>query len=61
MKKVRDMSEHENGTASVAEFVGPDTGASVDKIRDILFGTQIKNYEHDLPASKRTWSARRWS
>ncbi len=27
------------------EAAGPETGASVDKIRDILFGSQIKNYE----------------
>lgn len=28
-----------------AEIAGPDSGASVEKIRDILFGSQIKNYE----------------
>jgi len=27
------------------EMPGPDSGASVDRIRDILFGSQIKNYE----------------
>jgi chromosome segregation ATPase len=27
------------------ETAGPDSGASVDRIRDILFGSQIKNYE----------------
>src|SRR5271168_3281561 len=30
---------------TAAEIAGPDSGASVDKIRDILFGSQIKNYE----------------
>jgi len=30
---------------SALEMPGPDSGASVDKIRDILFGSQIKNYE----------------
>jgi hypothetical protein len=28
-----------------AETTDPESGASVDKIRDILFGSQIKNYE----------------
>lgn len=30
---------------TAVEMPGPDSGASVDKIRDILFGSQIKNYE----------------
>jgi hypothetical protein len=30
---------------TAVEVTGPDSGASVEKIRDILFGSQIKNYE----------------
>jgi hypothetical protein len=37
--------EQEDVNHAVAEVAGPDSGASVDKIRDILFGSQIKNYE----------------
>jgi chromosome segregation ATPase len=37
------MSESEHNHAN--EATGMESGASVDKIRDILFGTQIKNYE----------------
>jgi hypothetical protein len=38
--------EETNHTAhSAIDIAGPDPGASVDKIRDILFGSQIKNYE----------------
>jgi chromosome segregation ATPase len=39
------MSDSESNDQMIAEVAGPDTGASVDKIRDILFGSQIKNYE----------------
>jgi len=39
------MSDSESNDHMIAEAAGPDTGASVDKIRDILFGSQIKNYE----------------
>jgi len=37
--------EQEDVNHTALEAAGPDSGASVDKIRDILFGTQIKNYE----------------
>jgi chromosome segregation ATPase len=37
--------EQKDMNHSVVEIAGPDSGASVDKIRDILFGSQIKNYE----------------
>ena len=37
--------EQENTNHAAVEVAGPDSGASVDKIRDILFGSQIKNYE----------------
>jgi t-SNARE complex subunit (syntaxin) len=44
------MSESEHKEAPQTDqanhvAAGPESGASVDKIRDILFGTQIKNYE----------------
>lgn len=32
-------------TNHTGETTDPESGASVDKIRDILFGSQIKNYE----------------
>lgn len=44
-RKVKPMSDSESNDQMIAEVAGPDTGASVDKIRDILFGSQIKNYE----------------
>ena len=44
-KKVKEMSEMDHKETSIAELSSPETGASVDKIRDILFGSQIKNYE----------------
>jgi hypothetical protein len=37
--------EQEDTNHTPIEIAGPDSGASVDKIRDILFGSQIKNYE----------------
>ena len=37
--------EQKDTIHAAVEIVGPDSGASVDKIRDILFGSQIKNYE----------------
>ena len=43
-KRVKDMSEVEHKDETGAA-TGAETGASVDKIRDILFGSQIKNYE----------------
>jgi chromosome segregation ATPase len=39
------MSEFDANESTGARVDGQDTGASVDKIRDILFGSQIKNYE----------------
>ena len=33
------------GQSAPAAETGPESGASVDKIRDIIFGSQIKNYE----------------
>jgi hypothetical protein len=47
MSKRKAMStvEQEETNHSAIEMAGPDSGASVDKIRDILFGSQIKNYE----------------
>ena len=40
------MSESEHReTNHMSDAVVPESAASVDKIRDILFGTQIKNYE----------------
>ncbi|RXH58940.1 ATPase [Granulicella sibirica] len=44
-KKGKPMSEVEQKDMPGAEVAGPEAGASVDKIRDILFGSQIKNYE----------------
>ena len=44
-KKAKTMSEVEQKEMSAPENAGPESGASVDKIRDILFGSQIKNYE----------------
>src|ERR1700712_4472212 len=44
-KRVKDMSEVEHKDETGAATGGAETGASVDKIRDILFGSQIKNYE----------------
>jgi hypothetical protein len=44
-KKVKNMSDSESRDEMAGELAGPETGASVDKIRDILFGSQIKNYE----------------
>ena len=37
--------EQKDTIHAAVELAGPDSGASVDKIRDILFGSQIKNYE----------------
>jgi hypothetical protein len=37
--------EQKDTIHAAVEIAGPDSGASVDKIRDILFGSQIKNYE----------------
>ncbi len=47
LSKRKDMSngEQKDTIHAAVEIVGPDSGASVDKIRDILFGSQIKNYE----------------
>jgi len=39
------MSDFEANNETSARPDGAETGASVDKIRDILFGSQIKNYE----------------
>jgi hypothetical protein len=39
------MSDYEATNETSARPDGHETGASVDKIRDILFGSQIKNYE----------------
>jgi hypothetical protein len=36
---------HEPQTVTVSQENAPETGASVEKIRDIIFGSQIKNYE----------------
>ena len=44
-RKAKEMSEMDHKDTSIAEMATPETGASVDKIRDILFGSQIKNYE----------------
>ncbi len=44
-KRIKDMSEVEHKDETGAANSGAETGASVDKIRDILFGSQIKNYE----------------
>src|SRR5580698_6544201 len=44
-KKVKNMSDSESRDEMPVEIAAPETGASVDKIRDILFGSQIKNYE----------------
>src|SRR5580698_8000408 len=44
-KKVKNMSDSDSRDEMPVEIAGPETGASVDKIRDILFGSQIKNYE----------------
>jgi hypothetical protein len=43
-KAVNNAEQLDTNHAAV-ELAGPDSGASVDKIRDILFGSQIKNYE----------------
>jgi chromosome segregation ATPase len=40
-----EHKEKETNHAAVEMAVVADSGASVDKIRDILFGSQIKNYE----------------
>jgi hypothetical protein len=37
--------EQKDTNHMAVEVAGPDSGASVEKIRDILFGSQIKNYE----------------
>ncbi len=37
--------EQKDANHIAVEVAGPDAGASVEKIRDILFGSQIKNYE----------------
>ena len=42
-KGMSDMEKHENSVGT--EHTGHEAGASVDKIRDILFGPQLKNYE----------------
>jgi hypothetical protein len=44
-KKAKEMSEMDQNGTSLPDSITPETGASVDKIRDILFGSQIKNYE----------------
>ena len=44
-KKAKEMSDTDHKETATADFSNPETGASVDKIRDILFGSQIKNYE----------------
>jgi hypothetical protein len=45
-KEVNRVEHNEKETNHAAvEMVGADSGASVDKIRDILFGSQIKNYD----------------
>jgi t-SNARE complex subunit (syntaxin) len=44
-KKVKTMNELDEKATAELESASPAAGASVDKIRDILFGSQIKNYE----------------
>ncbi len=45
-KKVRTMNENKAKVVAPIENGGAEQGAaSVDKIRDILFGSQIKNYD----------------
>jgi chromosome segregation ATPase len=44
-RKVMSNGEQKDANHTAVEVAGPDSGASVDKIRDILFGSQIKNYE----------------
>lgn len=45
-KKVRTMNDNKTKALNPAENGGAEQGAaSVDKIRDILFGSQIKNYD----------------
>ena len=44
-RKVMSNGEQKDTIHAAVEIAGPDSGASVDKIRDILFGSQIKNYE----------------
>ncbi len=44
-RKPMSNGEPKNANHMAIEVVGPDSGASVEKIRDILFGSQIKNYE----------------
>jgi hypothetical protein len=44
-RKVMSNGEQKDANHTAVEIAGPDSGASVDKIRDILFGSQIKNYE----------------
>jgi hypothetical protein len=40
-----NIVDEQNSNHAAVEGAAPDSGASVDKIRDILFGSQIKNYE----------------
>jgi hypothetical protein len=46
-KKAKTMSDVENqhDDSLDGRHAGSESGASVDKIRDILFGSQLKNYE----------------
>jgi hypothetical protein len=44
-KRMKNMSDSDARDEVPVEIAGQETGASVDKIRDILFGSQIKNYE----------------
>jgi t-SNARE complex subunit (syntaxin) len=44
-KKAKTMNDIDNKATPELESASPAAGASVDKIRDILFGSQIKNYE----------------
>lgn len=44
-KKVITMNEMETANHHETDHAAPETGASVDKIRDILFGSHLKNYE----------------
>jgi hypothetical protein len=43
-KGMSDMEKHDNNSVAT-EHSGQEAHASVDKIRDILFGPQLKNYE----------------
>lgn len=44
-KAANDLRPEARANGNGLELATPESGASVDKIRDILFGSQIKNYE----------------